>query len=53
MTNRMSIFTAAAAVVILAGCSNFDGQKSASSKPRSTRNCLISGPKKYSRTESL
>ena len=27
MTNRMSIFTAAAAVVILAGCSNFDGPK--------------------------
>jgi len=27
MTNRMSIFIAAAAVVILAGCSNFDGPK--------------------------
>ena len=27
MTNRMSIFAAAAALVILAGCSSFDGQK--------------------------
>jgi outer membrane murein-binding lipoprotein Lpp len=27
MTNRMSIFAAVAAVVTLAGCSSFDGQK--------------------------